>query len=117
LQDVTIQEPVTQIVAKGTYVNIPTDKTAIMTAAGVSTGDLMYADYVISHESHWNPGATNANGCAGLGQACPGSKLAAACPNWQNDPICQMKFFDSYAEGRYSSWADAYDHKLNYGWW
>jgi hypothetical protein len=117
IQEVTTQEPVTQIVAKGTFFDLSNDKSAVLTAAGISNSNYMYVNYVIEHESHWNPAAVNASGCTGLGQACPGSKLAAACPSWRSDPVCQMKFFNQYAVGRYSSWAAAYNHKVAYGWW
>jgi uncharacterized protein YabE (DUF348 family) len=117
IQEVTTQEPVTQIVAKGTFFDLSNDKSAVLTAAGISNSNYMYVNYVIEHESHWNPAAVNASGCTGLGQACPGSKLAAACPSWRSDPVCQMKFFNQYAVGRYGSWASAYNHKVAYGWW
>lgn len=117
IQEVTTQEPVKQIVAKGTYVDIAKDRTTVMAAAGIARGDFTYADYVIEHESHWNPGAVNSAGCAGLGQACPGSKLAATCPSWRTDPVCQMRYFDGYAKGRYGGWYGAYQHKVANGWW
>lgn len=117
IQEVTTQEPVKQIVAKGTYVDIAKDRTTVMAAAGIARSDFTYADYVIEHESRWNPAAVNSSGCTGLGQACPGSKLAAACPNWRTDPVCQMRYFDGYAKGRYSGWYGAYQHKVAKGWW
>jgi uncharacterized protein YabE (DUF348 family) len=117
VQEVVIQAAVKQIVAKGTYFNISRDKTAVMAAAGIPQSSFVYADYVIEHESHWNPAALNSRGCAGLGQACPGSKLAAACPSWRTDPVCQMHFFNKYAVDRYGGWAGAYNAKKSKGWW
>lgn len=114
LQRVVTQVPVKQIVVRGTNLSgIKGD----MGLAGISPNDYNYVDYIFQHESHWNPAAVNAGGCAGLGQACPGSKLAAACPNWQNDPVCQIRFFNSYAVGRYGSWGAAYRAKASQGWW
>jgi hypothetical protein len=78
-----------------------------MAAAGISPDDYAYVDYVFSRESHWNAAAMNAGGCGGLGQACPAGKLAAVCPGWQSDPVCQTRFFTGYAVGRYGSWAGA----------
>lgn len=116
IQSVVIQSPVPTIIARGTHVDVAGDKTSWMAAAGISSGDYGYVNYVISHESGWNPASLSGSGCAGLGQACPGSKLAAACPGWQNNPVCQLQFFSSYA-GRYGGWAGAYQHKVSYGWW
>lgn len=117
LQSVTTVQPVTRIVAKGNTVNIPADKQSVMAAAGISPSDYAYVDYVFSRESHWNAAAVNAGGCSGLGQACPGSKLASACPNWQTDAVCQTKFFTGYAVGRYGSWQGAYNAWVNKHWW
>jgi len=116
IQQVVTQQPVTQIVAQGKAVQIPSDKSAVMAAAGISSADFAYADFVISHESGWRPNALNASGCAGLGQACPGSKLAAVCPNWQGDPICQLKFFSKYAS-KYGGWSGAYSFWLGHHYW
>lgn len=116
MQDITIQQPIAAIVARGTYVDVPSDKQSVMAAAGISRGDYMYVDFIISHESGWRAGAMNAGGCAGLGQACPSSKLAAACPNWQRDAVCQLKFFSGYAS-RYGGWAGAYSAWQSKGWW
>ena len=114
LHNVVIEKPVEQIMVVGTNLGgIKGD----MALAGISPGDYNYADYIIEHESHWNPAAVNASGCAGLGQACPGSKLAAVCPNWANDPVCQLRFFDNYAKRTYGSWAAAYQKKISVGWW
>lgn len=116
LQDIVIQQPVVSIIARGTYSNVPSDKQSVMAAAGISKSDYMYVDFIISHESKWNAAVTNAGGCAGLGQACPAGKLAAVCPNWQRDPVCQLKFFSGYAS-RYGGWAGAYSAWQSKGWW
>lgn len=118
LQEVQIAAPVTQIQTKGTKVmgSVSGDKIEWMRAAGISESDFAAVDFVIGHESGWRPGATNASGCAGLGQACPGSKLANACPNWQVDPVCQLKFFSGYS-GRYGGWQGAYQAWIVKGWW
>jgi uncharacterized protein YabE (DUF348 family) len=114
IQRATIVAPVRQIVAIGT--NLSGTRGDII-RAGISASDYMYVDYIIEHESRWNSAAVNYLGCKGLGQACPGSKLVAACPNWEGDPICQLRFFDKYAQGRYGGWSGAYAHKRSYGWW
>ena len=118
LQEVEVTPPVTQQQTKGTKPvgTVSGDKMEWMRAAGISEADFTAVDFVIGHESGWRPGALNPKGCAGLGQACPGSKLANACPNWQVDPVCQLKFFSGYA-GRYGGWQGAYQAWLVKGWW
>lgn len=117
LQSVITVQPVERVVAKGNTVNIPADKQAVMAAAGISPADYAYVDYIFSRESRWNTAATNAGGCAGLGQACPGSKVINACANWQTNAVCQTQFFSGYAIGRYGSWEKAYNFWLSRHWW
>lgn len=115
IQRIVTVQPVTRIVAKGNTVNIPADKQSVLAAAGVSSADYMYVDYIFSRESHWNSAAMSSNGYAGLGQTRPAT-LAGVCPNWQNDPVCQTRFFSGYA-GRYGGWAGAYNFWVGHGWW
>lgn len=117
LQSVVTVQPVERVVAKGNTVNIPEDKQAVMAAAGISPADYAYVDYIFSRESRWNTAATNAGGCAGIGQACPGSKVMNACVNWQTNAVCQTQFFSGYAIGRYGSWEKAYNFWLDHHWW
>lgn len=71
--------------------------------------------YIYMHESGNNPKAKNSAGCLGLGQACPGSKLLAVCPNL--DYACEDQFFTSYMLGRYKTWENAYAFWLANHWW
>ncbi|HSW36761.1 MAG TPA: G5 domain-containing protein [Candidatus Saccharimonadales bacterium] len=114
IQKVVTKTPVTQIVARG--INLGGIK-GDMALAGIDPSDYDNVDYIFTRESHWNPSAVNSSGCAGLGQACPGSKLASACPNWQNDPVCQIRFFNGYAVGRYGSWSGARAFWASHGYW
>lgn len=116
IQEVVTQEPVKTIVARGTFSDIPKDRTAVMVAAGVARSDFDAVNLIFSGESGWRTGVTNASGCAGLGQACPGSKLAAVCPNWRTDPVCQTKFFAGYAQ-RYGGWQGAAAVWQRQHWW
>jgi hypothetical protein len=118
LQEVVTVQPQAQIQTRGTKMpDMSGDKTTWMLAAGINQSDYYYVDYVISHESHWRVNDMSGSGCAGLGQACPGSKLAAACPGWQSDPVCQLRFFSSYANHRYGGWYGAYNTWARQGWW
>jgi hypothetical protein len=93
-------------------------------AGVVAESDYGYVDYIFIRESgseEWKVDAENYKGCIGLGQNCPDDNgrrwLQDSCPNWQSDPVCQIRRFHEYAIGRYKSWKAAYDHKKRYGWW
>lgn len=82
-------------------------------------GDNQYAAYIYGRESggrvtgNCDTTARNAGGCLGIGQACPGSKIA----HCGSDYTCQNNWFTQYAMDRYGSWAAAFSfHKAN-GWW
>ncbi len=88
-----------------------------MAAAGISPSDYGYVNYIFTRESGWRPGARNPSGLyVGLGQTSP-ARLAAACPEWETDPVCQIGVFNSYAVGRYGSWSGAYDFWTANHWW
>jgi hypothetical protein len=72
--------------------------------------------FIYHKESGNRPTARNASGCLGLGQACPGSKLLAVCPDL-NDYACQDAFFTNYALSRYGSWENAKAFWLAHKWW
>ncbi|PID32027.1 hypothetical protein CR970_02660 [Candidatus Saccharibacteria bacterium] len=118
IQSVVASEPVTKIVARGKVVNIPADKEAVMSAAGIAAGDQAYVNYIVSRESGWNAGATNrSSGAYGLCQALPGGKMASAGGDWQTNPVTQLRWCSGYAVGRYGSWGAAYDFWIRNHWW
>lgn len=78
-------------------------------------GDNTYANYIYSHESGCSLTVRNAEGCIGIGQACPASKLLSVCPNL--DYACENSFFTSYANATYGGWAGAYTFWLAHSWW
>ncbi|WOO88492.1 hypothetical protein R2F61_06055 [Mollicutes bacterium LVI A0078] len=94
------------------------NKDAIMSAAGISSSDYQYVDYIISKESGWNSTAANPMSSAyGLCQSLPGSKMASAGSDWATNPVTQMKWCNSYAVSRYGSWAGAYNFWISNHWW
>ena len=118
IQEVIIETPSTQIQTKGTkFTTVSGDRVDWMRAAGIDESQFGAVDFIIGRESGWRPGALNAGGCAGLGQACPGAKLVRACPDWQTNPVCQLQFFSGYANGRYGSWQGAYNFWIANRWW
>ncbi len=96
---------------------VGSDKEALMSAAGISSSDFQYVDMIISRESGWNASAQNPAGGYGLCQAVPGSKMSSAGSDWQTNPVTQLKWCSSYAEGRYGSWAGAASFWQRNHWW
>lgn len=89
-----------------------------MAAAGISPSDYGVVNFIVEHESHWNPIAKNrSSGAYGLCQALPGSKMASAGSDWETNPITQLKWCKTYATGRYGSWQAAYEFWDKNHWW
>lgn len=89
-----------------------------MAQAGIPSSEWPAVDFIIHKESTWLPAATNHIGCIGLGQSCPGgSGLVAECPNWQSDPVCQLRHFSKYAQQRYGGWWSAHAAWTQQNWW
>lgn len=75
---------------------------------GVPEGWRSDMAWIVSHESSWNPHATNAgSGAYGIPQALPASKLAAAGKDWRDNPITQLKWMLNYIKGRYGTATNA----------
>jgi hypothetical protein len=132
IQQIITVQPVTQIIARGKAVQIPSDKQAVMAAAGISSGDYPYVDYIASHEGGWcptkvqgthdcpayiNPADIPSYGGYGIFQATPGSKMSSAGGDWATNPVTQIRWATGYAVGRYGSWAGAYNHWTAYHNW
>jgi hypothetical protein len=135
IQTVVTLQPVTEIIAQGQAIQIPSDITSVMSAAGISSSDYPYVNYIVSNESGWCP--TKVQGevgyCPGfepsnqnilteqigygLGQATPGNKMASFGSDWETNPVTQLRWATSYADGRYGSWEAAYNHWQDYHNW
>jgi uncharacterized protein YabE (DUF348 family) len=116
IQSVVIQDPVPTIVARGTRVLVTGDKSSWMAAAGISSGDYGYVNFIVSHESNWNYQASNSSGTYGLCQALPGSKMASAGADWQSNPVTQLRWCSGYAN-RYGGWGGAYNFWVSHHYW
>lgn len=115
IQEVTISEPVKQVVARGKAFDISKDKAAVMAAAGISPSDYPYVDYIVSHESGWRVNASNGR-TWGLCQALPGSKMASAGADWETNPVTQLRWCSSYA-ARKGGWAASYNLWVTQRYW
>lgn len=130
LQEFTSRKPVTQIVARGSAINIPSDHKSVMAAAGISKNDYAFVDYIVSRESGWCPTKVQGHhghcpsyvpdipnyGGYGMCQSTPPSKMASAGKDWQSSAVTQLRWCSSYAS-RYGSWQGAYDFWIKNHWW
>ncbi|WP_369388902.1 transglycosylase SLT domain-containing protein [Streptomyces sp. CG1] len=73
---------------------------------------------IVSHESGWNPSATNSSsGAYGLVQALPASKMASAGADWKTNPATQIKWGLDYMNSRYGSPVKAWSFWQANGWY
>lgn len=71
-----------------------------------------------NRESGWNTHAANPSSSAyGIPQALPGSKMASAGPDWQNNAETQIKWGLGYIHDRYGSPCGAWGHSQSNGWY
>lgn len=71
-----------------------------------------------NRESHWNVYAGNpVSGAYGIPQALPGSKMASAGPDWQNNPTTQITWGLGYITGRYGTPCAAWAHSQASNWY
>lgn len=87
-----------------------------MAAAGIDPSDYQYVDYIVSREGGWNPHAYNPSGAYGVCQSLPGSKMASAGDDWQDNPVTQLKWCNSYAQ-HYGGWYESYLFWIAHSWW
>lgn len=77
-----------------------------------------YLDRLWDSESSWNPQAANPySGAYGIPQAVPGSKMAAAGPDWRWSARTQIRWGMSYIADRYGSPYGAWQHEAACGWY
>lgn len=87
-----------------------------MAQAGIT--DIANASFIFHKESGCNPNVVNASSKAhGVCQALPGNKMATAGSDWYSNPVTQMRWCQSYAIGRYGSWANAVAFWKANRWW
>ena len=88
------------------------------TAASIDRQNWQYVDYLVGHESSWNPKAVNpSSGAYGLAQALPANKMSSTAEDWRDNPITQLRWMDSYVHSRYGSWEAAVNFWKKEGWY
>lgn len=135
--EVTIRNPVKQVVAQGQrlmMVHVNAQKSELMAAAGIDPSDYQYVDHIVSRESGWCPTKWQGQSSCpnyyqplydpstpgvgyGLCQSTPASKMATAGSDWQTNPITQLKWCSNYAKRAHGGWAGAYNFWAVNHWW
>lgn len=117
ISEIVTKEPVAQEVRVGARLSLPSGSHEDwMAAAGISPSDYGYVNYIIMHESSWNPASTNGR-YWGLYQTTKARLISDCGENWVNEPVCQLRSATGYAVGRYGSWEKAYNFWVAHYWW
>jgi hypothetical protein len=76
-------------------------------------------DHIVWHESKWDPLVWNhaGSGAYGLPQAWPADKMASAGPDWQTNPITQLRWTIDYGTAKYGSMCGSWAFWARRGWW
>jgi hypothetical protein len=91
---------------------------ALMPQYGLAVSEFSCLDSIYTGESGWNIHADNPSSSAyGIPQALPGSKMASAGPDWQNNPETQIRWGLGYIKSRYGSACSAWSFKQSHGWY
>ena len=91
---------------------------ALMPQFGMSSSEFGCLDNIWSQESGWNVHAANPTSSAyGIPQALPGSKMASAGPNWEDNAETQIRWGLGYIRDRYGSACSAWSFKSGHGWY
>jgi len=89
-----------------------------MVSASFGADQFAAFSWIVQRESGWSTTSRNSSsGAYGLGQALPGSKMAAYGPDWQTNAQTQLNWMISYISARYSTPDAAMQHHLRYGWY
>ena len=91
---------------------------ALMPEYGLSSAEFDCLDNIWSQESGWDTQADNPISSAyGIPQALPGSRMASAGPNWENNAETQIRWGLGYIRDRYGSACEAWSYKQGAGWY
>src|SRR4051812_32244500 len=90
---------------------------ALLATYGWSADQFGCLDSLWIRESHWNVHAANPSGAYGIPQALPGSKMASAGSDWQDNAVTQIKWGLGYIADRYGSPRRARAHSEGPRWY
>jgi hypothetical protein len=90
---------------------------ALLASFGWSEDQFGCLDSLWTRESNWNVHAANPSGAYGIPQSLPGSKMASAGSDWQDNAVTQIKWGLGYIQDRYGSPCGAWAHSEGHGWY
>jgi hypothetical protein len=89
---------------------------ALLAEYGWSEDQFGCLDSLWTRESNWNVHADNPSSSAyGIPQALPGSKMASAGDDWENNAVTQIRWGLGYIQDRYGSPCSAWGHSQSHG--
>jgi len=104
-EDLTSQDP--QTIAR-----------AMLSDFGFGDDQFSCLDSLYMSESGWNIHADNPSSSAyGIPQALPGSKMASAGPDWENNAATQIKWGLEYIKNSYGTPCGAWSFKQGHNWY
>ncbi len=109
-----VRRPRTQVEKVGTkspqpvYTGTPTSAQSIARSMmlqkyGWGDGEFSCLVQMWNNESGWRTNALNPSGAYGIPQSLPGSKMAAAGPDWQTNAATQISWGLQYIASRYGT--------------
>jgi hypothetical protein len=102
---------------RAVYSGDPRSIARSMLAARGWSGQWSCLDSLWTRESGWRVHASNPSGAYGIPQALPGSKMASAGSDWQNNPATQIRWGLQYIAGSYGGPCAAWQHSQSTGWY
>jgi hypothetical protein len=91
---------------------------AMLPEFGFSSSQMSCLEPLWSGESGWNVHADNPSSSAyGIPQALPGSKMASAGADWENNAATQIRWGLGYIKNSYGSPCGAWSFKQGHGWY
>ncbi|WP_193612600.1 lytic transglycosylase domain-containing protein [Nocardioides lijunqiniae] len=91
---------------------------ALLAEFGFGQDQFGCLDSLWTRESNWTWNADNPSSSAyGIPQSLPGSKMASAGPDWETNPVTQIRWGLGYIQDRYGSPCSAWGHSESHGWY
>ncbi|WP_134739738.1 lytic transglycosylase domain-containing protein [Nocardioides sp. 503] len=91
---------------------------ALLAEFGFGQDQFGCLDSLWTRESGWNVSADNPSSSAyGIPQSLPGSKMASVGPDWETNPVTQIRWGLGYIHDRYGSPCGAWGHSESHGWY
>jgi hypothetical protein len=91
---------------------------AMLAGYGFGADQFSCLDSIYVNESGWDVHADNPSSSAyGIPQALPGSKMASAGADWEDDAATQIRWGLGYIKDRYGSPCSAWSFKQGHGWY